>query len=45
MWGDDTLSNARNLDVYVAKLRGYLEKDEQIEIITLRSIGYQFNVG
>ncbi|MEL6719650.1 MAG: response regulator transcription factor [Bacteroidota bacterium] len=45
IWGDDTLSNARNLDVYVAKLRGYLEKDEQIEIITLRSIGYQFNVG
>lgn len=45
IWGDDTLSNVRSLDVYVAKLRSYLAKDQNIEIITLRGIGYQFNVG
>lgn len=44
IWGDDSLSNSRNLDVYIAKLRDYLSKDPAIEIITLRSVGYRFNV-
>ena len=44
IWGDDTLSNARNLDVYIAKLRDYLSDDEQVNIITLRGVGYRFNV-
>ena len=45
IWGDDSFSNSRNLDVYIAKLRDYLSDDEQIKIITLRGVGYQFNVG
>lgn len=45
IWGDDTLSNTRNLDVYITKLRDYLSGDPQIEILTLRGVGYQFNVG
>ena len=45
IWGDDTLSNSRNLDVYITKLRDYLSGDPQIEILTLRGVGYQFNVG
>ncbi|MEL6674243.1 MAG: response regulator transcription factor [Bacteroidota bacterium] len=44
IWGDDSLSNSRNLDVYIAKLRDYLSQDARIEIITLRGVGYRFNV-
>ena len=44
IWGDDSLSNSRNLDVYIAKLRDYLSDDPKIEIITLRAVGYRFNV-
>ncbi len=42
IWGDDTQSNARNLDVYINKVRDYLSKDEHIRIITLRAKGYRF---
>ena len=45
IWGDDTLSNSRSLDVYIRKLREYLSEDDQIEIITLRGVGYRFNIG
>lgn len=45
IWGDDSYYNARNLDVYIKKLRGYLENDPAIQIITLRGIGYKFVVG
>lgn len=44
IWGDDTLSNTRNLDVYITKLRDYLSDDSKIEILTLRGVGYQFNI-
>ncbi len=45
IWGDDTLSNTRSLDVYIAKLRDYFSDDPTISILTLRGVGYQFNVG
>lgn len=45
IWGDDSLYNSRNLDVYIRKLRVYFEKDEKIEIKTLRGVGYHFVVG
>lgn len=44
IWGDDSPSNSRNLDVYIAKLRDYLSADPKIEIITLRGVGYRFNI-
>ncbi len=44
IWGDDTLYNARNLDVYIAKLRELFAADPTIEILTLRGVGYQFNI-
>lgn len=44
LWGDDSIYNSRNLDVYARKLRVYLEKDPSIQLITLRGVGYKFIV-
>lgn len=42
IWGNDSLLNSRNLDVYVTKLRNYLKGDERIEILTIKGVGYRF---
>jgi len=44
IWGDDSYYNARNLDVYMRKLRSYFEADPAISILTLRGVGYRFVV-
>ncbi|MES2556657.1 MAG: response regulator transcription factor [Bacteroidota bacterium] len=45
VWGDDSFFNSRTLDVYIRKLRTYLQQDSMIEIITLKGKGYVFHVG
>lgn len=45
LWGSDSFFNSRNLDVYITKLRGYLKLDPEIEIITIKGIGYRFVMG
>ena len=45
VWQDDSYFNSRNLDVYIRKLRKYLSRDERVQIITLKGIGYRFEVG
>jgi DNA-binding response OmpR family regulator len=45
LWGNDSFFNSRNLDVYIARLRGYLKDDESLEIITIKGIGYRFIAG
>jgi DNA-binding response OmpR family regulator len=45
LWGNDSFFNSRNLDVYIAKLRSYLRDDAQLEIITIKGIGYRFVCG
>jgi len=42
LWGDDSLFNSRNLDVYITKLRDFLKEDSSVEIITIKGVGYQF---
>ncbi len=42
LWGDDSFYNSRNLDVYISHLRDYLSKDANLQIITLKGIGYRF---
>ncbi len=42
LWGNDNFFNSRNLDVYVTKLRSYLRDDPQLEILTIKGIGYRF---
>lgn len=44
VWGDDSFFHSRNLDVYMRKLRRYLDGWKGVEIITLKGIGYQFVV-
>lgn len=44
VWGDDSFFNSRNLDVYIRKIRGYLDKDSSLEIKTLKGKGYLFIV-
>lgn len=44
LWGNDSIFNSRNLDVYITKLRGYLKNDPALEIITVKGIGYRFVV-
>jgi len=41
LWGDDNFFNSRNLDVYITKLRQYLKQDPNVEIITLKAVGYR----
>ncbi|MCB0686038.1 MAG: response regulator transcription factor [Saprospiraceae bacterium] len=42
IWGDDHFFNSRNLDVYITRLRNYLKSDPDVQIITLKGIGYRF---
>lgn len=44
VWGDDSFFNSRNLDVYITKLRNYLKDDPDVQIITLKGIGYHFSI-
>ena len=42
LWGDDSIFNSRNLDVYITRLRKYLAKDKSIVIATVKGTGYRF---
>ena len=44
VWNDDSYFNSRNLDVYIRKLRSYLEQDDAVKIMTLKGVGYHFMV-
>ncbi len=41
LWGDDHFFNSRNLDVYIVRLRKYLKMDPEVQLITLKGVGYQ----
>ena len=41
IWKDDSYFNARSMDVYIAKLRKYLKKDESIQILTIHGEGFK----
>ena len=41
IWGDDSYYNLRSLNVYISRLRGYLAKDFNVEIQSLRGVGYR----
>ncbi|MEM6395664.1 MAG: response regulator transcription factor [Bacteroidota bacterium] len=45
IWKDDSFFHSRNLDVYIRKLRSYLKADPEVQIITLRGVGYRFVCG
>ncbi|MDQ3141546.1 MAG: response regulator transcription factor [Bacteroidota bacterium] len=41
IWGEDNYFTARSMDVFVTKLRKYLAKDENIEIINIHGNGFR----
>lgn len=41
IWGDDNYFNGRSMDVYIAKLRKHLKRDEKIEIINVHGRGFK----
>ena len=45
VWNDDSYFNSRNLDVYITRLRDYFKADSEVELITLKGVGYLFKTG
>lgn len=41
IWGEDNYFTARSMDVFVTKLRKYLRRDENIEIVNIHGNGFQ----
>lgn len=41
IWGEDNYFTARSMDVFVTKLRKYLAKDENIEIMNIHGNGFR----
>ena len=44
LWGDDHFFNARSMDVFITKLRRYLEEDPAVKIVNVRGVGYKLIV-
>ncbi len=44
IWGEDNYFTARSMDVFVTKLRKYLKKDTNIEIVNIHGNGFQLLV-
>jgi len=41
IWGNDDFFTGRSLDVFITKLRKYLEGDTSVKILNIRGIGYK----
>lgn len=41
VWGDDNYFNGRSMDVYITKLRKYLNQDEKVEIVNIHGKGFK----
>ncbi len=41
IWLDDNYFNARSMDVYIAKLRKYLKKDPEVELLNVHGKGFK----
>jgi DNA-binding response OmpR family regulator len=41
VWGDDSIFNARSMDVYITKLRKYLNQDPVVKILNVHSKGFK----
>ena len=44
IWGDDSVFNARSMDVFITKLRKYLQRDARIEIVNVHGKGFKLMV-
>lgn len=41
LWGSDNVFNSKTMNVYINKLRNYLNSDKSVEILTIRGHGYK----
>jgi len=41
LWGSDNVFNSKTMNVYINRLRNYLEGDKSVEILTIRGYGYK----
>ena len=41
IWNDDNYFTSRSMDVYIAKIRKYLSKDERVEIENIHGEGFR----
>jgi DNA-binding response OmpR family regulator len=41
IWNDDTYFNARSMDVYITKLRRFLQNDPSVQILNVRGRGFK----
>jgi DNA-binding response OmpR family regulator len=44
IWGNDSYFSGRSLDVFISKIRKYLQKDARIEIINLHGVGFKLDI-
>jgi DNA-binding response OmpR family regulator len=44
VWGNDSYFNGRSMDVYISKIRKYLQEDELCEINTVHGVGFKLSV-
>lgn len=45
LWGDDSYANSRNLDVYISRIRDHLSADKNVQILTIKGVGYRLQSG
>jgi two-component system, OmpR family, response regulator TrcR len=41
LWGSDNVFNSKTMNVYINRLRNYLDTDKSVEILTIRGFGYK----
>lgn len=41
LWGSDNVFNSKTMNVYINRLRNYLDNDKSVEILTIRGFGYK----
>ena len=45
IWGDDNYFNGRSMDVFLARLRKYLKRDPEVEIVNIHGNGFRLIIG
>jgi two-component system, OmpR family, response regulator TrcR len=41
LWGSNNVFNSKTMNVYINRLRNYLDSDKSVEILTIRGYGYK----
>ena len=44
IWGEDSFFNSRSMDVFISRLRKYLAKEDGVNLMNLRGVGYKLVV-